>query len=80
VVMNPDFFQGFFELFALQVFFFGINDQFSHTLPSCIIHARYRIMGEADVTVSIRWQDLVSFTSDMLRKKDPVSIYISQIK
>jgi hypothetical protein len=42
--MNPSFFQGIFELFTLQVFFFGINDQFSHTLPSCIIHIRYRII------------------------------------
>lgn len=36
---------------------------------------------EADITGSVRWQDLVSFTSDRLRKKkDLVSIYIGQIK
>jgi hypothetical protein len=44
MVMDPDFVQGVLQLFALQVFFFGVNDQFSHTLPSWIIHTRYRII------------------------------------
>jgi hypothetical protein len=44
LVIDPLFFQCFFELFTLRVFFFGVNNQFSHSLPSCIIAARYRII------------------------------------
>ena len=70
MVLDPDFIQGVFKLFTLQVFFFGVNDQFSHTLPSCIILIRYRIIVRRQQSpYQSGWQDLVSFTSDMLRKK-----------
>jgi len=80
MVMDPYLFQSFFELFTLQIFFFGVDDQFSHSLPSCIIHTRYRIIERSRYHRINAVAGSVSFTSDMLRKTGQVSIYINQIK